>query len=149
MVDKYLQPEINILVDNQHLAPIRVHDSDAGADLQAKENVWMPRFRRTLVPTGVKVQIPVGYVGLLVARSSLSKKEVILSNSIGIIDSSYRGELFVALTYIGSNETGLTIVMNERIAQLLVVPIVLPKFVIVDKLDDTARGSGGFGSTGG
>lgn len=141
--------EIRTVLDRESLLPIRAYDTDAGADLKARDTVWLKQFTRTLVPTGVRVEIPSGYVGLLVPRSSLSKKEIILSNSVGIIDASYRGELLVALTYIGTNESGCTIITEDRIAQLLIVPIALPKFIQVHDLEDTARGVGGFGSTGG
>jgi dUTP pyrophosphatase len=148
MVPKYLQPIIEVALDHPNLMPTRAHPSDAGADLKTKDTVWLQPLKRTLVSTGVRVSIPIGHVGLLVPRSSLSKYEIILSNSVGVIDSDYRGELLVALTYIGSNEHGTSIASNERIAQLLVVPIILPEFTEVNALKETVRGEKGFGSTG-
>ena len=148
MVPKYLQPSIEVQLDDKKYMPSRAHASDAGADLFVKQTNWLAPFKRTLVPTGVRVSIPVGYVGLLIPRSSLSKCEIILSNSVGVIDSDYRGEILVALTYIGSNEHGVSVTSGDKIAQLLIVPIMLPEFIEVDKLEDTVRGSNGFGSTG-
>jgi dUTP pyrophosphatase len=148
MVPKYLTPSLEVQVEDKRFLPKRAHPSDAGADLCAKQTNWLAPFKRTLVPTGVKVSIPLGYVGLLVPRSSLSKCEIILSNSVGVIDSDYRGEILVALTYIGSNECGVTVAIGDRIAQLLIVPIMLPEFIEVAELNETVRGSNGFGSTG-
>jgi dUTP pyrophosphatase len=116
-------------------------------------------MQRTLVKTGVSVRIPAGYVGLLVPRSSLSKKNIILTNSCGIIDADYRGELLISLMYVnkaceeGYGPVGHShIEAGERIAQLLIVPIALPEPIKYTGNDDdwtnTARGTGGFGSTG-
>lgn len=144
----YLQMPLNVKLHNDACEPKRAHPSDAGADLVARHAVWLDRHKRTLVPTGVFVEIPVGYVGLLVPRSSLSKNSIIMTNSVGIIDSDYRGEIMASLMYIGDNEHGYTIVTGDRIVQLIMVPIWLPKFNIVDELSETSRGHGGFGSTG-
>jgi dUTP pyrophosphatase len=141
-------PNINVKLSDPKYIPVRAHSSDAGADLLATVRTWLPKGERTLVPTGVAVSIPVGYVGLLIPRSSLSKKEIIMSNSVGVIDSDYRGEIMAALTYIGNDSDGIMLNAGERIVQLLIMPIILPKFIEVNNLDETARGEGGFGSTG-
>lgn len=147
-VPVYLQPPTRIKVDREDLAPNRAYPSDAGADLVAKETIWLQPFKRTLVPTGVYVEIPIGYVGLLVPRSSLSKNNIVMTNSVGIIDADYRGQLMASLMYIGTNEAGEHVLAGERIVQLLMIPIMLPRFVAVDELSETERGVNGFGSTG-
>lgn len=135
------------------LAPVRANPTDAGLDLKSAYDVTLTKGVRTLVGTGVHVKIPVNHVGLLVARSSLSKKNIILTNSVGVIDSDYRGEILASLMYLGSNETLLNdwiaLTRGERIVQLLVVPIALPTPVYGEQdWFDTERGVGGFGSTG-
>jgi dUTP pyrophosphatase len=147
MTPQYLKPSINISIDKPICLPIRAHDSDAGADLRARDNTVLRRNVRTLVDTGVRAQIPIGHVGLLISRSSLSKHGIIMTNSVGVIDSAYRGNIMASLMYTGDLDD---FYLNEgdRIVQLLVVPIILPEFVVLDKLEDTVRGTGGFGSTG-
>lgn len=147
-VPVYLQLPIRVSLKNSGNKPNRAYPSDAGADLVARENTWLQTKKRTLVPTGVSIEIPVGYVGLLAPRSSLSKYDIIMTNSIGIIDSSYRGEILASLMYIGENEYGYTIPSGERIVQLIIVPIILPIFNVVNELSESDRGQGGFGSTG-
>lgn len=141
-----MYPIISI-VSETGCEPVRAYESDAGADLIAKEDVLLVNNTRYLVPTGVKVAIPNGFVGLLFPRSSLSKKAITMTNSVGVIDSSYRGEILASLIYTGSMDQ-IWIEKGTRIVQLVVVPIILPKFQAVKELDETARGIGGFGSTG-
>lgn len=135
------------------LAPVRANPTDAGLDLKSAYDVTLTKGVRTLVGTGVHVKIPPHHVGLLVARSSLSKKNIILTNSVGVIDSDYRGEILASLMYIGSDVAlggdWITLTRGERIVQLLVLPIALPT-PVYGKQDwfDTERGVGGFGSTG-
>lgn len=137
---------MNITCEFDFCKPYRANPTDAGADLVAKENTWLYNGERKLVKTGVAVEIPKGYVGLLIPRSSLSKLGITMTNSIGVIDSDYRGELMASLMYHG--EHCYEIQQGQRIVQLVIVPILLPEFNIVNKLDTTARGEGGFGSTG-
>jgi len=101
-----------------------------------------------LVPTGIAIELPgPGYVALVCARSGLAVKQgVTLSNGVGVIDSDYRGEVKVGL--VNLNAKPYTIQPGERIAQLLIVPVEQAKVTVVDELDDTGRGAGGFGSTG-
>ena len=138
---------MRIKVDNEHCIPKRAHTLDAGADLIAKETTYLPKGIRTLVPTGVYLQIQPGYVGLLFPRSSLSKLNVTMTNSVGVIDSEYRGEVMASLLYTGPHD-GFHLLAATRIVQLVVLPIALPDFEVVESLEDTARGAGGFGSTG-
>lgn len=132
--------------------PVRKHPADAGADLKAnapngRRRVWViPPMGECMIPTGVRVCIPLGYVGLLAARSSLHKKGLILSNGIGVIDSGYTGEIKVPLKNLSAGNANVE--CGERIAQLIVLPCVLPAFVKVSDLAETERGEGGFGSTG-
>lgn len=104
--------------------------------------------QRALVPTGIAIALPsADYVALVFARSGLGiKKGVCLSNGVGVIDSDYRGEIGVGLVNLGDEP--YTIQPGDRIAQLMVVPVVQPTINVVDELDETDRGAGGFGSTG-
>ena len=97
--------------------------------------------------TGIKVAIPEGYVGLLMSRSSTGvNRGLTVAQGVGVIDSDYRGELLVPIW--NKNTHRETIKFGERIAQLLIVPVVQPVITFVDNLDETERGEGGFGSTG-
>lgn len=138
--------------------PSRAHNSDAGLDLVCSEYTILEKNVRQLVPTGVRVAIPTGFMGLLVPRSGLSKRGIIMTNSAGIIDSDYRGEIKASLMYIDSSYETLVdkwcpIQKGERIVQLIIVPIVFP---VLKKWEgtwnewesSTTRGAGGFGSTG-
>ena len=150
---KYLQPQLKIKLDYDFCMPERAHPNDAGADLVAKEDTLLTKGERTLVKTGVYIEIPVGYVGLLFPRSSLSKRNITMTNSVGVIDSDYRGEIMASLMshgefYAGDLISHYHIEKGTKIVQLVIVPIILSTFKVVDKLEDTVRGTGGFGSTG-
>lgn len=103
---------------------------------------------RTVIPTGLAMALPsADYVALVFARSGLGiKKGVCLSNGVGVIDSDYRGEIAVGLVNLSGED--YTIQPGDRIAQLMVVPVVQPTVTLADELDETDRGSGGLGSTG-
>ena len=147
-VPEYMQREVEVKLTNPECMPIRAHQSDAGADLAAVENVVLRNNTRTLVDTGVAVKIPIGYVGFLIPRSSLSKDNIIMTNSIGVIDSDYRGTIKASLMYMG-NHVSMFIPSGTRLVQLVIVPIMLAKFVPFENTwDDTVRSTGGFGSTG-
>lgn len=121
----------------------------AGADLYAclDAPVTIAPGETVFIPTGLAVQIPSGCAGLVHARSGLaSKRGLAPANKVGVIDSDYRGEVTVALHNHGKNEQ--TISSGERIAQMLIMPVFTPPYELTDLLDDTERGSGGFGSTG-
>lgn len=124
--------------------PQRQHSTDAGADLFSCEDIDLYPEETKLVGTGISVKIPQGYTGLIFNRSSQGKRGIILPNSVGVIDTDYRGELKVILKNI-SNDL-YKIKCGDRIAQLVIVPIKLVDFH--DSWNDTERGSGGFGSTG-
>jgi len=103
---------------------------------------------RTVIPTGIAIALPsADYVALVLARSGLGIKHgVVPSNCVGVIDSDYRGEIMVGL--YNSGESEYTVQPADRIAQLMVVPVVQAQIQMVDELDETQRGAGGFGSTG-
>ena len=120
----------------------------AGADLYSSSSTFDIEPQETvLVHTGIAVEIPLGCVGLVYARSGLaSKKGLAPANKVGVIDCDYRGEIMVAL----HNHTDRTQTVDggERVAQLAIVPFLKADFELCDELSDTVRGEGGFGSTG-
>ena len=121
----------------------------AGADLYACiDDVTTIKSGETkLIKTGIALEVPVGYAGLIYARSGLaSKKGLAPANKVGVVDSDYRGEVMVALHNHSSEDK--TIEPNERIAQFVLAPYLKAEFEEVDSLDDNNRGSGGFGSKG-
>ena len=122
----------------------------AGADLYALpegDPVTVNPGETVMIRTGLSMAIPEGYVGLNFARSGLaSKRGLAPANKVGVIDSDYRGELMVALHNHGNAPQ--TVNPGDRVAQLLVVPVITAQFTETDSLDDTERGTGGFGSTG-
>ena len=120
----------------------------AGADLYAlAEDIVIKPGETALIHTGIAVEIPEGYVGLIYARSGLAtKKGLAPANKVGVIDADYRGELMVAL-YNQSKEER-TVSTGERIAQLVIAPFLKAEFEEANELTDTVRGEGGFGSTG-
>ena len=110
--------------------------------------VTIPAGQRRTIPTGIAIALPsADYVALVFARSGLGIKHGIApANCVGVIDSDYRGEILVGLQ--NSGDTDYTIQPGDRIAQLMITPVVQAQVTLVDELDDTARGAGGFGSTG-
>ena len=121
----------------------------AGADLYAAidEAVTIEAGETKLIPTGIALEIPVGFAGLIYARSGLaSKRGLAPANKVGVIDCDYRGEVMVALHNHGTAEQ--TIEAGERIAQMVIAPFITANFIESETLEDTARGAGGFGSTG-
>jgi len=121
----------------------------AGMDLRAaldNELVLAPG-ERALVPTGIALQIPNGYVGLVFARSGLASRHgIALANGVGVIDADYRGEVLCALQ--NNSSAPYTVTPGDRVAQLAFIPVAHARLVPVADLTDTARGEGGFGSTG-
>ena len=121
----------------------------AGADLYAaiEDAVTIAPAETKLIPTGIAMEIPVGYAGFIYARSGLaSKKGLAPANKVGVVDADYRGEVMVALHNHGTAEQ--TIEMGERIAQMVIAPFITANFIESETLEDTVRGAGGFGSTG-
>ncbi len=121
----------------------------AGADLYAclENDLVIAPGDSAFVPTGLAMEIPKGYAGLIYARSGLAcKRGLAPANKVGVVDSDYRGEFMVVLHNHGKKTQ--TVCHGERIAQLLITPVITPGFVISDSLEDTDRSVGGFGSTG-
>ena len=121
----------------------------AGADLYAciDEDIVIMPGETVFVPTGLAMELPKGFAGLVYARSGLAcKRGLAPANKVGVIDSDYRGEIIVVLHNHGTQQQ--TISYGERIAQLVVTPVITPGFCQVDDLTDTSRAEGGFGSTG-
>ncbi len=121
----------------------------AGADLYAciEETLSFNPHETKLVPTGLSFEIPSGYAGFIYARSGLaSKRHLAPANKVGVVDSDYRGEVMVALH--NHSEELQSIEPNERIAQFIIAPYLKAEFQLVEELENTERGEGGFGSTG-
>lgn len=98
--------------------------------------------------TGLSFEIPEGYVGLIFPRSSIYKQDIFLTNSVGVIDSGYRGEVCVKFKNIGNKDNHRRYAVGERVAQMIIIPYPKIEFKEVDELSETDRGQGGFGSTG-
>lgn len=121
----------------------------AGADLYAciDSEVTVNPHQTVVIPTGVALELPVGYAGLIYARSGLAtKKGLAPANKVGVVDCDYRGEVKVALH--NHSEISQTVAVGERVAQLVITPYITAEFIAVDELSTTVRGAGGFGSTG-
>ena len=130
------------------VVPGYAHPGDAGADLIAAEAVHLEPGERALVPTGVRIALPEGYAAFVVPRSGLAAKHGIsIVNSPGTVDAGYRGEIKVSLINTDTR-SAYDVAVGDRIAQLIIMPVPRVRFVAVDELPDSARGEGGFGSTG-
>ena len=129
-------------------APVYAHPGDAGADLTAAEALRLEPGQRALVGTGVRIALPDGHVAFVVPRSGLATKHgITIVNAPGTVDAGYRGEIKVTLLNTDA-EHAYDIAVGDRIAQLIVMPVPRARFIPVDELPDSARGEGGFGSTG-
>ncbi|MBR5310490.1 MAG: dUTP diphosphatase [Oscillospiraceae bacterium] len=121
----------------------------AAADLYAciDEAVLIPAGGNAVIPTGIAAAIPEGYGAFIFARSGLGIKHgIVPRNCVGVIDSDYRGEICVGLVNLSDKE--YTVLPNDRIAQMAIMPVMPAEYVLCDELSDTERGEGGFGSTG-
>ena len=131
------------------IVPTYGTEYSAGADLYnlPVENVTVEPHKTVLIHTGIAMEIPEGYCGLIFARSGLATKRGLASaNKVGVIDADYRGEIMVALH--NHSDASVTVEGGERVAQLAIVPFLKAEFAEVSELSDTVRGEGGFGSTG-
>jgi dUTP pyrophosphatase len=138
-----------LLSSPEATAPRYALPGDAGADLAVAEDVELAPLQRALVGTGVAVAIPEGYAGFVHPRSGLAHRlGLSLVNAPGTIDAGYRGEIKVNLINLDPT-TQLTLRRGDRVAQLVVQPVVRARFVPVEQLPDSHRGGGGHGSTGG
>jgi dUTP pyrophosphatase len=135
--------KLKIAVDPGCDIPVRAHKDDAGLDLYATKGGWIfPKCRKTF-GTGTHASIPAGFVGLLTSKSGMMSKGI---TSRGTIDSGYTGEIRAVL--FNHSWRFVRIRRHQKITQLVILPIITPELEIVDGLEDTERGNGGFGSTG-
>ena len=129
--------------------PSYAHPGDAGADLYSREDVTLKPGERRLVPTGIALALPEGYVALVHPRSGLAHRNGLsIVNAPGTIDAGYRGEVQVCLVNLDP-ATPIELRRGDRIAQLVIQQFETASFIEVDDLPDSARGAGGYGSTGG
>ena len=141
--------DVNIKkTDPRAILPTYGSDFAAGADLYScSDTVTIEAGETVLIHTGIAIELPVGYAGLVYARSGLaSKRGLAPANKVGVIDCDYRGEVMVALHNHGNSAQ--TVERGERVAQLVITPYLTAVFNEVEELSDTVRGAGGFGSTG-
>lgn len=139
---------VKLLRENA-VMPRRATAESAGLDLSAAIDapVTIRRGEITPIPTGIAIQLDPGYVCLVFGRSGLgAKKGVLPANAVGVVDSDYRGELTVFLTCL--KDEPYTVQPGERVAQMVILPVSMAEPVRVDELEESARGTGGFGSTG-
>lgn len=142
--------KINIKKLNENaIIPTYGSEYAAGADLYAciDEDLTILSGETKLIKTGLAIELPIGYAAFIYARSGLaSKRGLAPANKVGVVDCDYRGEIMVALHNHSSVEQVVS--KSERIAQMVIAPYITAEFDVVDELSDTARGAGGFGSTG-
>ena len=139
--------KIKIALDPGAFMPTRAHDFDGGLDLYAVKDVWLRPCSAEFFDTGVHIAVPRGYVGFVKSRSGLMRKNKMKTD--GTIDADYTGS--IGVTLFNHSRGDVYIKRGDRIAQLVIVPCLLPRqedLVLVDKLEETERGDGGFGSTG-
>lgn len=138
--------KIKIKLSPGAILPTRADSGSAGWDLYANDDVGFMHTDLEYVHTGAFLEIPPGYVGLIFERSSLHKRSLALANTVGVIDSSYRGEIKLAIMklapYVRSIKKG------DRLCQLVIVPVPDVEWETVDELDETERAANGFGSSG-
>lgn len=138
---------INVMLDDGAFMPERAHEWDAGMDLRSPMFVYICDGESVVIDTGVHVQIPEGYVGMLKSKSGLNVKAGI--TSVGVIDSHYTGSIVVKLYRSDSTtKEPYLIEIGDKITQLVILPCETPKINLVDEFPETDRNDGGFGSTG-
>ena len=136
-----------LIVAEDGFVPTYAQPGDAGADLRSRVAAVVPAHGRALVPTGVSIALPNGYVGLVHPRSGLAHKHgITVLNTPGTIDAGYRGE--IAVNLFNSTDVDFAVEIGDRIAQLLIQQIEHAQFITVERLPESDRGEGGHGSTG-
>lgn len=139
--------KMNVRLSDGAELPRYAHEGDAGLDLRITHDVTLKPGERATVGTGLAVEIPQGCVGLVFPRSGLTSKHgITLSNSVGVIDSGYRGE--IGATLLNQSDETTTLDAGTRVCQLIVMPFVPCELVPCEELTETERGAAGFGSTG-
>jgi len=136
--------ELKVILDSEAYIPERAHKDDAGMDLRSPVTVFVPKKGAAIIDTGVHVEIPEGYVGMLKSKSGLNVKKSLISE--GVIDAGYTGSIVVKLYNLG--DEAQEIAKGDKITQLVILPIITPDIIIVNEFGETERGSNGFGSTG-
>ena len=136
--------KMKVKLDDGAYIPTRAHSTDAGLDLYARNDAEIHSWSSAKFDTGVHVEIPAGYVGMLKSKSGLNVNHGIQSE--GVIDSGYTGSVVVKL--FNNSPSKYTVKKGQKITQLVIMPIITPDIEIVDSLEETERGDGGFGSTG-
>jgi dUTP pyrophosphatase len=145
---KVINQGMEVKVKKMHaeaVIPSYSKPGDAGLDLTAVSEEWNEGNTMVTYGTGLSIEIPEGYVGLLFPRSSVCKTSLNLSNSVGVIDSGYRGEIMLKYRY---PEQGLVYDVGDRVGQLIIMPYPQIKLVEAEELSTTERGEGGYGSSG-
>ena len=135
---------LKVLLDDGAFVPTRAHEEDAGLDLYAMDDQIVPAKGSAKFDTGVHVAIPVGYVGFLKSKSGLNVKHGLTGE--GVIDAGYTGSIVVKL--YNNSGSDYKVERGNKITQLVLLPIVTPEVELVESLEETERGNGGFGSTG-
>lgn len=139
--------KMNVRLSDGAELPRYAHEGDAGLDLRITHDVTLKPGERATVGTGLAVEVPQGCVGLVFPRSGLASKHgITLSNSVGVIDSGYRGE--IGATLLNQSDETATLDAGTRVCQLIVMPFVPCELVPCEELTETERGAAGFGSTG-
>lgn len=133
-------------LNEKAVTPSYAKEGDGGMDLTCISEEWNETNTMVTYDIGIAVEIPKGYVGLLFPRSSISKTALILANSVGVIDSGYRGSIMLKFKY---PEEGMVYDIGDRVGQLVILPYPQIEFEEVKELEETERGTGGFGSTDG
>ena len=142
-----MSDNVEVLISSP-VVPVYAHPGDAGADLMAAEAFVLTPGARAMVPTGVSIALPDGYVAFVVPRSGLAAKHgITIVNSPGTVDAGYRGEIRVTVLNTDA-EQPFSIEVGDRIAQLIIMPVARARFVPVTTLPGSHRGESGFGSTG-
>ena len=136
--------KLKIVLDENAIMPSRAHGWDAGYDLFSREDATVWQNAGGKFDTGVHIQIPAGYVGFVKSKSGLNARSGLQAE--GVIDAGYTGSINVLLRNHGPR--AVEIKKGQKIAQLVILPIITPELEVVDRLEDTERGEGGFGSTG-
>ena len=140
---------VPVVLDDDSLAPVYAHPGDAGADLRCRDDVTIAPGHRETVATGVRIALPDGYAAFVHPRSGLAARHgITVLNAPGTVDAGYRGEIRITLLNTDL-EQALTLRRGDRIAQLVVQRVERVTFTVVEELDTSPRGAGGFGSTGG
>ena len=136
--------KLKVVLDEGAYMPEKAHTADAGFDLRTPSRVVIPAGYAGIVPTGVHIEIPFGYVGFLKSKSGLNVKDGILCE--GVIDSGYTGSIVAKLYNHGNKERVFE--KGDKITQIVILPIPEIEMELADRLENTERGNGGFGSSG-